>query len=139
MFVLFCLVWRHCTTLYMVQLSHYLMRVCALNVSKSPICASLHSLLHVSVVNAPFVNISAICSFVPTYFIKTPGSVLILSHNQSRSIRWVLATCRIAGDLPLMHILITASLSSKMTSLPIPSDNGNVQGIYSIFANNPPM
>ena len=128
MFICFCLVWKHCTTLYMVQLSLYLMRVCALNVSTSPICASLHSLLQVSVVNAPFVNISAICFLVPTYFMKTPGSVRILSHNQSKSIRWVRATCRIAGERPFMHIFMTASLTSKITSLPIPSDHGNVQG-----------
>ena len=102
--------------------------VCALKCSISPICANLHKFFHASAVKAPFVNMSASCSLVPTYFIYTPGSVLIRSHNQSKSIRCVLATCRIAGDRPLMHIFITASLSSKMTSLPIPSDKGSVQG-----------
>ena len=39
---------------------------------------------------------------------------LILSNNQSRATLWVLETCLIVGLLPLMIILIAASLSSKM-------------------------
>ena len=42
------------------------------------------------------------------------GSKLILSNNQSRATLWVLEICLIAGLLPFMIILITASLSSKM-------------------------
>ena len=42
------------------------------------------------------------------------GSKLILSNNQPRATLWVLEPCLIAGLLPLMIILITASLSSKM-------------------------
>ena len=41
------------------------------------------------------------------------GSKLIWSNNQSRATPWVLETCRILGLLPLMIILITASLSSN--------------------------
>ena len=36
-----------------------------------------------------------------------------LSNNQSRATLWVLDTCLIVGILPLMIILITASLSSN--------------------------
>ena len=41
------------------------------------------------------------------------GSKLILSNNQSRATLWVLETCLIIGLLPLIIILITASLSSN--------------------------
>ena len=51
---------------------------------------------------------------VSTYLIWILGSKLILSKNQSSATRWVLDTCLIVGLLPLMIILITASLSSKM-------------------------
>ena len=40
-------------------------------------------------------------------------SKLILSNNQSNETLRVLHTCLIVGRLPLMIILITASLSSK--------------------------
>ena len=42
------------------------------------------------------------------------GSKLILSNNQSSATLWVLDTCLIVGLGPLIIILITASLSSKM-------------------------
>ena len=48
------------------------------------------------------------------------GSKLILSNNQSNAILWVLDTCLIIGLRPLMIILITASLSSKMFSCASP-------------------
>ena len=39
---------------------------------------------------------------------------MILSNNQSRATLWVLDTCLTVGLCPLVIILITASLSSKM-------------------------
>ena len=47
-------------------------------------------------------------------------SKLILSNNQSNETLRVLHTCLIVGRLPLMIILITASLSSKMHSRALP-------------------
>ena len=41
------------------------------------------------------------------------GSKLTLSNNQSRATLWVRGTCLIVGILPLVIILIAASLSSK--------------------------
>ena len=41
------------------------------------------------------------------------GVQLIRSNNQSRATLWVLETCLIVGLLPLLIILITASLSSN--------------------------
>ena len=48
-----------------------------------------------------------------TYLIWILGSKLILSNNQSRATLWVLETCLTVGLLPLIIILITASLSSN--------------------------
>ena len=45
------------------------------------------------------------------------GSQFVLSNNQSRATLWVLETCLSVGRLPLMIILITASLSSKMYNI----------------------
>ena len=45
------------------------------------------------------------------------GSKLILSNNQSSATLWVRDTCLVAGPLPLMIILLTASLTSKMHSI----------------------
>ena len=47
------------------------------------------------------------------YLIWILESRLIRSNNQSRATLWVLETCLIVGLLPLMIILITASLSSN--------------------------
>ena len=44
------------------------------------------------------------------------GSKLIRSNNQSCATLWVLETCLIVGLLPLMIILITASLSSNTSN-----------------------
>ena len=41
------------------------------------------------------------------------GSILILSNNEPKATVWVLDTCLIVGLLPLIIILLTASLSSK--------------------------
>ena len=55
------------------------------------------------------------CQYVceSTYLISIFGSRLILSNNKSRATLWVPDTCLIVGLLPLMTILITASLSTK--------------------------
>ena len=57
---------------------------------------------------------SASWFLVSTYLIWILGSKLILSNNQSRATLWVLDTCLIVGLLPLIIILITASLSSNV-------------------------
>ena len=51
---------------------------------------------------------------VSTYLIWILFPKLILSNNQFNAALWVLDTCLIIGLRPLMIILITASLSSKM-------------------------
>ena len=71
-------------------------------------------LSHSSRVKPPLVNMSASWFLVSTYLIWILGSKLILSDNQSDATLWVLDTCLIIGLRPLMIILITASLSSKM-------------------------
>ena len=68
---------------------------------------------HSSRVKFPFVNMSASWFLVSMYLMWILGSKLILSNNQSRVTLWVLETCFIAGLLPFMIILITASLSSN--------------------------
>ena len=62
----------------------------------------------------PLVNTSASWFLVSMYLIWILGSKLIRSKHQSRATLWVLETCHIVGLHPLMIILITASLSSKM-------------------------
>ena len=56
---------------------------------------------------------SASWILVSMYLIWILESRLIRSNNQSRATLWVLETCLIVGLLPLMIILITASLSSN--------------------------
>ena len=56
---------------------------------------------------------SASWFLVSMYLIWILGSRLIRSNNQSRATLWVLETCLIVGLLPLIIILITASLSSN--------------------------
>ena len=56
---------------------------------------------------------SASWFFVSMYLIWILESRLIRSNNQSRATLWVLETCLTVGLLPLMIILITASLSSN--------------------------
>ena len=51
---------------------------------------------------------------VKLYLIWILGTKSILSNSQSRATLSVLETCLIVGLLPLMIILITASLSSKI-------------------------
>ena len=54
---------------------------------------------------------------VLTYFIWIIRSKMILSNNLPSAILWVRDTCLIVGLLPLMIILITDSLSSKILSM----------------------
>ena len=68
---------------------------------------------HSSRVKFPLVRMSASWLLVSMYLIWILGSRLIRSNNQSRATLWVLETCLIVGLLPLMIILITASLSSN--------------------------
>ena len=74
-------------------------------------------LFHSSREKLSFVNMSASWCVVSTFLIWIFGSNLILSNNQSSATLWVRDTCLIFGLLPLMIILITASLSSKMSSI----------------------
>ena len=68
---------------------------------------------HSSRVKFPLVSMSASWVLVSMYLIWIIGSKLILSNNQSRATLWVLETRLIVGLLPIMIILITASLSSN--------------------------
>ena len=69
---------------------------------------------HSSFEKLPLIRMSASWFLVSTYLIWILGSKLILSNNLSRATLWVLDTCLIVGLRPLIIILITASLSSKM-------------------------
>ena len=66
--------------------------------------------------HSPRVKVSMSVSWflVSTYLIWIFGSELTLSNNQSKATLYLLDTCLIVGLLPLMIILITSSLSSKM-------------------------
>ena len=68
---------------------------------------------HASRVKFPLVKMSASWFLVSMYLIWILGSRFIRSNNQSRATLWVLETCLIVGLLPLIIILITASLSSN--------------------------
>ena len=63
------------------------------------------------------------------------GSKLILSNNQSSWSLWVLDTCPIVGLLPLIIILITASLSSKMYNWDSPWEECVLVGTWSTSLN----
>ena len=52
---------------------------------------------------------------------------LIRSNNQSSATLWVLETCLIVGLLPLMIILITASLSSNTTTKLLDARTGRLR------------
>ena len=77
---------------------------------------------HSSRVKIFLVGMSASWFLVSTCLIWIFGSKLILSKNQSKATLWVLDTCLMFG-LPLMIILITASLSSKLYNWSIPWEN----------------
>ena len=86
------------------------------NIKKFMMLNRRRNLHHSSHVRLPSVNKSAICFLVPTYLMWIFRSMFFLSNNQSNANLWVLDTCLITGLRPLMIILITASLSSKMYS-----------------------
>ena len=69
---------------------------------------------HSSRVKFSLVKMSASWVLEYRYLIWILGSESILSTNQSRATLWVLEACLSVGLLPLMIILIIASLSSKM-------------------------
>ena len=83
-------------------------------------------------VKFPFANMSASWRLVSTYLIWNFGSRLIVSNNQSRATLWVLDTCLNVGLLPLMIILITPSLSSKMHSIAPNRENFAFDGTVNI-------
>ena len=91
-----------------------------------------NKLCHFSRVNLPFVRMSASWFWDSTYLIRTFGSGLILSNNQSRAIQWARDTCLIVGLLPLMGIFITASLSSKMFNCDSFSERCTFEGTRSM-------
>ena len=64
-----------------------------------------------------FVSMSASCFLVSMYLILILESKLTLSNNRYLASLWDLDSCLIAGLLPFMIILITASFSSN-TSTP---------------------
>ena len=59
------------------------------------------------------------------------GSRLILPNNQSKATLWVRDTCLIVGLLPLIIILITASVSSKIYSIAPNRENFAFDGTQS--------
>ena len=69
---------------------------------------------HTSREKLTLVSMSANWLLVSTYSIWIFGSKLTLANNQSSATVWVLDTCLIVGLRPLIIILMTASLSSKM-------------------------
>ena len=75
-------------------------------------------------------RMSASWFLVSTYLIWVLESKLILSNNQSSATLWVLDTCLIVGLLPLIIILMTASLSSKMYNWDSLWDEGAFPGTH---------
>ena len=76
---------------------------------------------------------SASWFLVSMYLIWIVGSKLIRSHNQSSGTLWVLETCLIVGLLPLMIILITASLSSNTYNKASWCEDWRFEGTQSIL------
>ena len=71
--------------------------------------------LHLSLrMKLPLVSKSAKCFWCQQIWFGFFGSKFILPNNQPNATLWLRDTCVIVGILPLMIILITASLSSKM-------------------------
>ena len=68
------------------------------------------------------------------YLIWICGSRLIWSNNQSSATLWVLETCLTVGLLPLMIILITASLSSNTYNKASWREDWAFEGTESIFS-----
>ena len=81
------------------------------------------------------VNMSVSWFLVSMYLIWILGSRLIRSNNQSRATLWVLETCLTVGLLPLMIILITASLSSNTYNKASGFENWTFEGTQSMLFN----
>ena len=77
---------------------------------------------------------SASWFLVSTYLIWIFESKLIRSNNLSRATVWVLETCLIVGRLPLMIILIAASLSSNTYNKASWREDWTSDGTESIFS-----
>ena len=65
-------------------------------------------------------HVSQVGSWCQHIWSRFWGPKLILSNNQSSATLWVLDTCLIIGLRPLMIILITDPLSSRMYSWTLP-------------------
>ena len=90
---------------------------------------------HSSRVKFPLVSMSASWLLVSMYLIWIFGSNLIRSSNQPSATLWVLETCLIVGLLPLIIILITASLSSNTYNKASWCENWTFEGTINIFQN----
>ena len=90
---------------------------------------------HSSRENFPLVSMSASWCLVTTNLIWILGSKFILSKNQSRATLWVLDTCLIVGLRPLIIILMTVSLSSKMYNWDPPWEESVFVGTWSACDN----
>ena len=90
---------------------------------------------HSSLEKLPFRWMSASWFLVSTYLIWIFGCKLILSNNQFRATLWVLDTCLVIGLLPLIIILITASLLSKMLRGDSPWEERVLVGTWSTSFN----
>ena len=78
---------------------------------------------------------SASWFLVSMYLIWILGSKLIRSNNQSSATLWVLETCLIVGLLPLIIILITASLSSNTYNKASWCEKWTFEGTQSMLLN----
>ena len=76
---------------------------------------------------------SASWFLVSMYLIWILGSRIIRSNNQSSATLWVLETCLIVGLLPLMIILISASLSSNTYNKASWCEDWTFEGTQSIL------
>ena len=83
----------------------------------------------------PSLRMSASWFLVSMYLFWILGSKLILANNQSRATLRVLDTCLIVGLPPLIIILITASLSSKMYNWDSPWEECVLVGTQSTSLN----
>ena len=102
---------------------------------KWPILNKHNKWFHSSRVKFPLVRMSASWFLVSMYLIWIFESKLIRSNNQSSATLWVLETCLIGGLLPLIIILITASLSSITYNKASWCENLTFEGTQSILFN----
>ena len=105
------------------------------NIEKFKMLSKWRRWFHSSRVKLPLVSMSASWFLGSTYLIWIFGSKVILSNNQSSTTQWVLDMCLIVGLPPLITILITASLSSKMYNWDSPWEECVLVGTWSTFDN----